>query len=196
MEREDDLQFRIGSYVITFFSFRITKIENPVIGINSYLKNGNHVLLLDYDDISKKELIKDIVGLQHKFALGDAKIFRSSRKEFYEFTHNFPFIKKTIIKKWHVYFTQDERPYFEWMEAISYSKCDEQFKRWRLCRSCMTLRFSPKSSGYIPEPEFIVRSPFSKEETGFEDKILFAINQEKEVKNAKKDNSLQTSLEN
>lgn len=182
------MKFQIGRYIFTV-NFRVTKLQNPVIGLNSnlnrysvYDKRNRHIPMLDCDDIPKKELIKNIIRLQKKFRLGDAKVLKSSIQKILkiDIDKKFPLFHIGFEKKfkYHIYFTQDSLGYFECLPIVHYSKADKQFKKWRMLRDKMTLRYSPKERGFIPEPDFIIKSPFSKPETGFEKKILFALNEE------------------
>lgn len=149
-----------------------------------YDQRNKHIPFLDYDDIPKEELIKDIIKLQFKFKLGYAKVYRSSFLKILRtrIDRKFPFIHIWFERKfkYHVYFTQDPMPYFDILPIIHLSKCDEKFKKWRMIRHNCTLRFSPKGFK-LPKPDFVVTSPFMKEETGFEDKILFTLKNEKEL---------------
>jgi hypothetical protein len=168
MEEERGLQFRIFGRVITTyfkksgkdfkFHFRVTKLEDPVLGINSNIDNLNvyddkagHILLLDYDnELTLPELIEECRRLQEKFkeVLGDAYIFESSPK------------------KYHVHFYQP-MTYWLALKIIHFSKCDPQYKKWRMCRNNMTLRLSPKEEGYVPKIIMCVPSRYPKTELMF-----------------------------
>ena len=158
------MQFRVFGRVITIykkksgkdfsFHFRITKLEKPVFGINSNLDDksvydgGLHVLLIDYDNkLTLPELMEECKRLQEKFkeVLGDAYIFESSPK------------------KYHVHFYQ-EMDYWTAFKIIHFSKCDEQYKKWRGMRFCLTLRLSPKTEGFVPKFVMCVPSRYYKEE--------------------------------
>jgi len=181
------LQFRIFKRVITIynkksgkdfsFNFRITKLEAPVIGINSNLDSfdvydprAKHCLLLDYDDeLPLPELIQECKRIQEKFkdVLGDAYIFESSPK------------------KYHVHFYQ-RMPYFYALKIIHFSKCDNNFKKWRMIRSNMTLRLSPKETGFIPKFVMVVPSRYWKEEISFVKKEMASLlNMERKIKGEK-----------
>jgi hypothetical protein len=188
------MQWRVFNRVFTL-NFRWTFLEAPVLGIRSNLdeksveNNGLHALLLDYDDIlSDKELIKELYKFQKRFRLGDCEVFKSSWKKIYRFilNKNFPFlhIKISTIKKRHVYFFEDMMTYWQAIKIIFLSSCDPAFKRWRMIRNNIVLRISPKSDGCIPEPEFIVKSPYSKPEIRwFKDYVYGMLRGEEVIKN-------------
>jgi len=161
------LQVRIFNRVITTyfkkkkkdfrFHFRITYLEKEVIGINSNLDDksiydgGLHVLFLDYDDeLTLPKLMEECKRLQEKFkeVLGDAYIFESSPK------------------KYHVHFYQPMN-YWYAFQVIHFSKCDEQYKKWRGCRTNLTLRLSPKEEGFVPKLIMCVPSRYPKQEITF-----------------------------
>lgn len=159
------MQFRLFGRVFTIykkksgkdfrFNFRITKLEDPVFGINSNLDDkdvydpeAKHILLIDFDDkLILPELVQECKRLQEKFKeiLGDAYIFESSPNKF------------------HIHFYQ-EMDYWTAFKIIHYSKCDEQYKRWRGSRDRMTIRLSPKESGFIPKLVMCVPSRYYKPE--------------------------------
>jgi len=57
--------------------FRIGKLR-LVAGINSTLRDGNHVLFWEFDDQSYPEVRGHLEGVQHDFALPDIVIFKAS----------------------------------------------------------------------------------------------------------------------
>ncbi len=138
------------------FSFRITKLENIVIGFCSnldklpvYHPKARHLLMLDFDDkLPLEELKKKIRELQRVFCLGDCEIFESSPN------------------KYHGYFFGDAFHYFHCCQIIHYAvnegMIDEAFARWRMIRPNIVLRFSIKS-GFIPKYVTTVKSPYKKE---------------------------------
>jgi len=186
------MQWRFFGRVFTW-NFRVTKIESPVLGFRSSLNRypiydvrNRNVGLIDYDDrMTKKELKKEIRRLQRKFKLGKAKIATSSFKLVHSFFVNFkfPFIHKKTrrIRKFHVYFPNDVGHYFDWLPVIHFSNCDHQFKKWRMMRENMVLRWSPKDDGYVPELMEDVDSKHEKPDTGYMDMVFDTIEQEREL---------------
>jgi hypothetical protein len=175
---ERTVQFRIFGRVVTL-NFRVTKIEEPVLGIRSNLDNksiyndGLHILMLDCDDVPKEVLVDRLIKLQHRFKLGDATVMKSSLKTIYwiEINSSFPFVhfmKKKIIKR-HIYFFGDPMIYWDAFKIIHFATnelkiVDEAYSRWRGIRPNMVLRTSPKSDGFVPEEDFVIKSPFVKPE--------------------------------
>lgn len=180
------MQVRIFGRVITTyikkkkkdfkFHFRISYLEKPCLGINSNLDDydvydprARHVLLLDMDDnLTLPELVEECKRLQEKFqeVLGDAYIFESSPK------------------KYHIHFYQ-AMPYWYAFKIIHFSKCDEQYKKWRGVRDRMTLRLSPKEEGFVPKFVMCVPSRYYKEEVVFMKKQMASLLAHEQVKNQK-----------
>ena len=182
------MQFRILGRVFTIiskksgkdykFSFRWTKLEKEVLGINSncdsksIYENGMHVVFIDYDNkLTLPELMEECKRLQEQFkdTLGDAYIFESSPK------------------KYHVHFYQ-QVTYWKAFEIIHFSNCDSQYKKYRGVRFNLTLRISPKGNGFIPKFVMIVPSRYYKEEDLFMKKqmaflLTYEENLKREVKN-------------
>ena len=151
--------------------------------------------MFDCDDIPKRHLIKELIELQHEFKLGDAEVYRSSKKTVYYFetSKRFPFIhaRKEIKRKWHVYFFQDPMTYWKAFKIIHYATnvlriVDEAYSRWRGIRPNMVLRLSPKSDGFVPEPLFIVRSPYIKPDVKWFKSEVYRMLQFESDKSAKK----------
>lgn len=173
---ERTVQIQIGKYILTF-NARMTKLEREVLGIRSNVDdisiygNGKQILMLDCDDVPSDVLARSLMKIQHKFLLGDAEVLTSSRKTVYSIgaDRKVPFlhIRKKIVKKRHVYFFQDLMTYWDAIKVIHYATnvlgiADEAFARWRMIRSNMVLRISPKTKTDIPEKEFVILSPFHK----------------------------------
>jgi hypothetical protein len=104
-------RFRIPGYWLGIqFKIALKKREGtPVIGI--YNKIGHHyVPFFDYDGIKDKNLLyAEIRSIQETYSLGNAYIFKTENG-------------------YHVIMT-DLLHYDEWLEILSGSTCDEQYKR-------------------------------------------------------------------
>ncbi len=159
MEERRGLQFRILGRVITIywkksgkdysFNFRITKLEPQVIGINSNLDdkdiyNGQeHIGIIDFDDrLPLSELKYLIIQVQNKFKwVGDGYIYQTSPK------------------KYSIHFYQPAS-YWRWLMVIHFCNqyADPNYCKYRMIRNTMVMRFSPKSSGYVPKLVGLVKS--------------------------------------
>lgn len=193
------MQFRVLGYVVTL-NARATKLEKEVMGIRSNLdkksiyNNGLHILMMDFDDVPREMLIRELIEIQHRHKLGDAEVFQSSMKTVYtiERIRSFPFldVQKRLIKKWHVYFFQDPMTYWKAIMIIHGTNgVDESYKRWRMIRPNMVLRLSPKSDGFVPRPIFTVTSPYVKPNVNwFRDQVYEFLKKENELNEEKRKN--------
>ena len=103
------------------------KVVPAVVGIDSNLKNGNHFLMVDYDDkLDLGGLVKEINRLQFKFDLNAAHIVESSENHY------------------NVFFFEEDLDYFDALRIIHDTPCCKSFKSARMHYDEMTLRLSPK----------------------------------------------------
>jgi hypothetical protein len=174
------MQFRIFGRVFTVithksgpdykFIFKSTKLEPPVIGVNSHLDSNDiyngqkHVGILDFDDKLDLVMLKDfILQIQDKFNwVGNGYVYETSPK------------------KYSVHFYQP-KSYWEWMKIIHFSKdkMDPQYCKWRMMRPAMVMRFTPKMTGYIPKLVGIIKSKNKvSENTEFKDMVLSVLENE------------------
>ena len=55
----------------------------PILGVNSNLKNGLHIPMLEFDDVNLRCLFAEIKNLQDRFRLGQAVIVSTGRFDSY-----------------------------------------------------------------------------------------------------------------
>lgn len=98
-----------------------------VIGVNSNLPDGNHILMWDFDMVNKEDIIKELVDIQARFKLPRIYILQTSPKQGF---HAYCFKKvdwKTCV------------------EILAASKLiDWNYFKYGIYRKHFTLRVSPK----------------------------------------------------
>ena len=113
----------IGHYRFTITLARIAK----VIGVNSQLSNGRHILMWDFDDTKLDDVCLDLKKVQSRYFLSDIHILRSKEPNNYLC----------------YCFTSQE-----WRRAVeivaSCPHVDWQFLRFGVYRGHFTLRVTPK----------------------------------------------------
>lgn len=117
------LKFRIGQIRITF---TIARVIN-VLGVNSKLQDGNHILMWDFDDVKLDLVISNLRAIQKSFDLPNIYILRTSEPHNYiaYCFKRFPWHKARAI----VGMTND---------------IDENFYKWAVFRRRFTLRVGAK----------------------------------------------------
>ena len=124
------------------------KAVPAVVGIDSNLKNGNHFLMIDYDDkLNLGGLVKEINRLQFKFDLNAAHIVESSENHY------------------NVFFFEEDLDYFDALRIIHDTPCCKSFKSARMHYDEMTLRLSPKVNKPKPKLVHVVDSKWEHEIT-------------------------------
>lgn len=119
----------------TFRNIRITltiaRIAK-VIGVNSGLENGRHVLMWDFDNVPLKDVKKALRTIQKEFGLSDIHILRTKEPDNY------------------IAYCFSSKPWFEAVRIVaSTEKIDWQFLRFGVYRGHFTLRVTPKGKRYI-----------------------------------------------
>jgi len=118
----------IGHWRATFTFARIAK----VIGVNSELENGQHVLMWDFDDVKLSDLKEELARIQMRYFLSEIYILE----------------------------TKDNQNYIaycftacDWRRAVeiiaSTPLVDWQFLRFGVYRGHFTLRVTPKNDRHI-----------------------------------------------
>jgi len=69
----------IGDLRFTFSCARITK----VIGVNSELANGNHILMWDFDDVSLEAVRRSLMKIQARYFLSEIVILETKKDSSY-----------------------------------------------------------------------------------------------------------------
>lgn len=70
------VKFKIGRWRIAFGLLPTTR----VVGIYSLLRDMNHILMWDFDDINLKEVTKQLSDTQRRFKLPNIYIFNTGKK--------------------------------------------------------------------------------------------------------------------
>lgn len=160
------MQVKLGNHVITAtfrnnkgdrkFSIRYTSLDIDVMGIRSNIDkndiytNQMHVGIFDIDDrLTLNELSSKILEIQEKFKdfVGNCYIFETSPKKY----------------SFHFY---NPATYWDWMKVTHYCSdiLDPQYVHWRLFRTTMVMRFTPKKNGYVPKLVRVIPSKYPKYE--------------------------------
>jgi hypothetical protein len=118
------LKIRIGHFRITFTLAQVT----DVIGVNSKLPNGNHILMWDFDNTPLADVKLALYITQLKFNLPDIYILKTSEPDNY------------------IAYCFDATPW-ELARAIIGSTIgiDENFYKWAVFRKRFTLRVGKKA---------------------------------------------------
>ncbi|MEM1540408.1 MAG: hypothetical protein QXJ07_03385 [Candidatus Bathyarchaeia archaeon] len=120
---------------------KLVKYGNVCIGLSSLCPDGSHIVMLDYDQIAYKKVVKDIRQLQNNFRLGDVALIKTKNG-------------------YHAYAVTPKFKYNELCEVIQASECDPWFKD-KDCRENMRqviLRISRRGSAPIPRFKCIIPS--------------------------------------
>lgn len=131
------------------FSLQLFPEMKKSLGITNRCENGKYVLFMDYDDISKDELIVEIKRLQADFSLGKFYVFELDRPDSF---HAICCTQLTV---------------FEVREILKESSSDAAFVNApRLFqRNRWILRIGPKGNRNPPKFAFAVEGPFSPDES-------------------------------
>lgn len=114
----------LGSLRLTFSCAKITK----VIGVNSELKDGNHILMWDFDDVPLLSVIHSLKMVQAQYQLSDITILRTKEPDNY---NAWCFTKTPWAKAIEIAAATD---YIDW-----------GYFRYSVWRYHFTLRTSPKA---------------------------------------------------
>jgi hypothetical protein len=121
-------QLRIGNWKFTFTFAQVT----DVIGVNSTLPDGNHILMWDFDNVPLKKVVKALKAVQAKHKLPDIYVFNSGKPGNY-----MAFCYKRL----------------KWRSALAIvletKHVDYNFIKYAVWREHFTLRVSPKCGRWI-----------------------------------------------
>jgi len=113
----------IGNRRLTFTYARIAR----VIGVNSELPDGEHILMWDFDEVPLDVVMRSLSYVQHRYFLSDIHILRTKEPDNY--------IAYCFSSK-------------EWRDAVEIVAAthhvDWQFLRFGVYRGHFTLRVTPK----------------------------------------------------
>lgn len=135
------LKLRLGNHRITFTFAKVI----DVLGVNSKLTDGNHILMWDFDALPLKKVIRNLATVQTFFKLPKIYILRSSPPDNYI---AYCFSRNTWA---------ETRAIVGMTEGI-----DENFYKWGVFRKRFTLRVGAKT-GYVPTCVNIIFSPHPEE---------------------------------
>lgn len=131
--------FKLFGHRIVVYNRKVQKVN----GVNSNLKDGNHIIMLDFDEATLKQTRIEIIRLQKLYRLGTASIVSTGRPLSY-----------------HVYIWNR----CTWRQAIQIAaSCrymDLKHLEFSLRRGHFTLRISEKNSRVIKVIEEVV-SPYN-----------------------------------
>ena len=132
---------------------RLAKMER-VVGINSLLRDGEHILLWDFDEMSLPMVEGALLEVQHRFGLPDIYILRSNGEGTHY--HAYCFERVTIQEAVRI--------------IASTRGIDLPFLAWGILRGYFTLRaFSETREP--PELVKVLRSPY--EDSARPDDLLY-----------------------
>jgi hypothetical protein len=121
-------QLRIGNWKFTFTFAQVT----DVIGVNSKLKDGNHILMWDFDGVPLNEVAWALLTVQYKYKLSDIYIFNGGKPDSY------------------MAYCYERLP---WRKALSIvldtPHVDYNFIKYSAFREKFTLRVSPKCGRWV-----------------------------------------------
>jgi hypothetical protein len=121
-------QLRIGNWKFTFTFAQVT----DVIGVNSKLKDGNHILMWDFDGVNPEEVVKALALVQRIYKLPDIYIFNGGKNDSY-----MAYCYKRL----------------PWRKALSIvldtPHVDYNFIKYSAFREKFTLRVSPKCGRWV-----------------------------------------------
>lgn len=135
------LKFRIGHIRITFTLARVV----DVLGVNSKLPDGNHILMWDFDNIPLDKIIEELQDVKRSYGLPRIYILKTSEPNNY-IAYCF------------------KRCNWRLARAIvgSTDYIDENFFKWAVFRRRFTLRVGAKL-GVTPKCEAIINSMFDED---------------------------------
>ena len=117
------IRIRIGNWRFTFTLYEVTDIT----GVNSLLKDGNHILMWDFDDIPLWQIKLILACIQKDYELPQIRILNTGKKNHY-IAYCFKRCQWWNAKR---------------IIASSLFTCEDYFK-WGVFRKRFTLRVTPK----------------------------------------------------
>jgi hypothetical protein len=121
-------QLRIGSLKFTFTMARVC----DVVGVNSRLSDGNHILMWDFDGSDLRSVVKALKQQQRRYKLPKIYILNTGKPD-----------------GWHAY-CFDRRPWGEAFGIVaSTPRVDMSFLKYAAVRGHFTLRVTPKEGRKI-----------------------------------------------
>ena len=127
---------------------------NKMYNVNNINKvNNRHNLLLDYDHVTLRQVLREVKRLRRRFPeLSDAVVDESREPEWYRHVL-IPSIK-VRLSSYHVSFPKDSLSWERLAEILRYSKAHRGFKYFSFLVKDCTLRISKKSDGGL-EPFYL-----------------------------------------
>ena len=123
-----NLRFNLGKYRVVLYVRRVQR----VIGINSNLKDGFHVPMLDIEGLSGREVVNEARRIMDLHSLGPCDIFSTGKSD-----------------HWHVYY-MSRVPFRTLLRVmLDFRGSDPNHATWSSKRGHATLRFSEKTGRKI-----------------------------------------------
>lgn len=124
--------------------YKVPNWRNMCIGLTSTVPGPNgislHMPMFDYDGANIKKIIrKDVKGLQEKYGLGDAWVYRTK-------------------KGYHVYFFSDVVNFPQYREMLEQTKCCPGFAKTTLANNLAILRVSAKYTAFDITLQYVLPS--------------------------------------
>lgn len=71
---------RINNYLLRVMLY---KLDPDVVGLSSKTEDNMHIIMLDYDNISKRKFLLNVYNVQKKFYLPNFYLFKSSKNSYH-----------------------------------------------------------------------------------------------------------------
>ena len=134
-------KFRLGRFRFTFSLAPVI----DVVGVNSRLPDGNHIVMWDFDNVPLFKVVKNLLKVQRHFKLPNIYLFQSSEGNNY--------IAYSFVK----------RKFQEIVKIIAYTDgIDFSFFKYGVYRERFTLRISEKN-GFKPKLLIVLKSRYPEE---------------------------------
>jgi len=150
-------KLQVGNWRFTFTVAPVT----TVIGVNSQLPDGRHILMWDFDDTSLEEVIKSLQRVQAIYDLPPIHILqtKTTNIEFGKIIDYMPFgkVQDLTITGNFIAYCFKALPWRKVIEVIAFTKgVDANFFKYGVYRERFTLRVTPKGNR---EPHWIHTMP-------------------------------------
>jgi hypothetical protein len=132
---------KIGDWRITLTVARVSK----VIGVNSNLPDGKHIIMWDFDDLDIRQVKDALIRVQGRFVLPEIRVVSSGTEN-----HYLAYCFKRS----------------DWIDALRVVICtdgvDANFIRFSAFRQHFTLRVTPKEN-HVPRFETVLLSEIASD---------------------------------
>lgn len=129
-------RLQLGNWRFTFTIAPVT----TVVGVNSRLPDGNHILMWDFDDTTLGQVIKDLDRVQSVYELPAI------------------YILETKMRTNYIAYCFASKPWRKVIEIIAFTRgVDANFFKYGVYRERFTLRVTPKG-GRRPFLKYVLKS--------------------------------------